>query len=465
MLKQKLNSNDVYIFGNNGPVVSSASKNIVPTGTKSITENGTGIDVTNYASADVNVQPNVDTKSITANGIYNASSDNLDGYSQVTVNVPSSATGTIDITENANGINVSTYEYANVNVHSPSYVKNPIEFDYNIGYVDKDSNNYGIWRYESPTNTYTDIYTIENGKTYLIGFGATVSTRARGCITQTDVRTLGPGSQTTGEAPFVGIYSGTVNPGNVWRFTAPFDGYFIFAKSNNGISGVQSYFYCVNNMTDAEPSGTKTITENGDGIDVAGYSAVNVNVPGTTPPSGTITITQNGTGIDIAQYAYADVAVPGVVPTGSLSITNNGTYDVTNYASAVVNVSGGGQLPSDTTVTAIQISEDSHDIVIPYDSQRIPMMVLGEPIVLSGTRYECSSFFLKRNFITGDFNQIAASYINYNKSDDGLFIGSNGGKVVLDETNHTITMTVKNTSYWFYANDVFNVFIMYANAS
>ena len=31
------------------------------------------------------------TKSITANGTYNASSDNLDGYSSVTVNVPASA--------------------------------------------------------------------------------------------------------------------------------------------------------------------------------------------------------------------------------------------------------------------------------------------------------------------------------------------------------------------------------------
>ena len=59
-------------------------------GTVEITSNGTGIDVAQYAYADVAVSPNVGTKSITTNGTYNASSDSLDGYSQVTVNVPGS---------------------------------------------------------------------------------------------------------------------------------------------------------------------------------------------------------------------------------------------------------------------------------------------------------------------------------------------------------------------------------------
>lgn len=60
-----------------------------PTGTINITQNGT-VDVTNYASASVNVpseEPTLGTKTITANGTYNASDDNLDGYSSVTVNV------------------------------------------------------------------------------------------------------------------------------------------------------------------------------------------------------------------------------------------------------------------------------------------------------------------------------------------------------------------------------------------
>lgn len=71
-------------------------------------------------------------------------------------------------------------------------------------------------------------------------------------------------------------------------------------------------------------------------------------------PSGTKSITANGTGIDVASYAYADVDVPNtyaagdegkVVSSGALvsqtsdTVTANNTYDTTLISSLTVNVS------------------------------------------------------------------------------------------------------------------------------
>lgn len=52
-------------------------------------------------------------------------------------------------------------------------------------------------------------------------------------------------------------------------------------------------------------------------------------------PTGTKTITENGENIDVAQYSKATVAVPNP-STGKVTITGTAEVDVTNYASAQV---------------------------------------------------------------------------------------------------------------------------------
>ena len=79
------------------------------------------------------------------------------------------------------------------------------------------------------------------------------------------------------------------------------------------------------------PAGTYSITENGS-YDITNYATANVNV---RLPEGTYSITANGT-YDITQYATVNVNVP--VPEGNYSITANGDYDIAQYSTVNVNV-------------------------------------------------------------------------------------------------------------------------------
>lgn len=72
---------------------------------------------------------------------------------------------------------------------------------------------------------------------------------------------------------------------------------------------------------------------------VLGYIAENGEDIVYPEPTGTKSITENGT-VDVKDYASAEVAVPAAaVVSGTLSITENGTFDVTEKANVEVNVS------------------------------------------------------------------------------------------------------------------------------
>ena len=110
----------------------------------------------------------------------------------------------------------------------------PLEYDYNIGYVAA-----GSWTYENPTQTYQDIYEIQNGHTYFLTLGANVGTRFRAMTTDTDIRTI-----TSGKVQGTQIIN--LNNPAAYRnvtFTAALDGYLIVGKDNIGKSGIFTYVY------------------------------------------------------------------------------------------------------------------------------------------------------------------------------------------------------------------------------
>lgn len=115
----------------------------------------------------------------------------------------------------------------------------PIEYDYNIGYITN-----GAWVYENPTRTYTDFYPAISGHHYIISLGGNVGSRFRSMYTDVDVREV-----TSGRVTGIRIIDKNNPPQyDLVGYTAPGDGYILVAKDNVGKSGIFSY---VIDVTDA----------------------------------------------------------------------------------------------------------------------------------------------------------------------------------------------------------------------
>lgn len=94
------------------------------------------------------------------------------------------------------------------------------------------------------------------------------------------------------------------------------------------------------------PSGTVVIDQQGVyTVDVTQFATASVNIPNptlfnpTVTPSGSTQTISAPTGYDYIGTVTVDpIPSPWIVPTGSTTITTNGSHDVTNFATAEVNV-------------------------------------------------------------------------------------------------------------------------------
>ena len=138
-------------------------------------------------------------------------------------------------------------------------------------------------------------------------------------------------------------------------------------------------------------------------------------------PTGTKEITSNGTGIDVASYAYADVAVPNsysagdegkVVSNGALvaqtsdTVTTNDTYNTTLINSLTVNVSGGSSDPVKYTRYQLTGNTTIKQLLDSINYQVQSAMGLVIMIRASGTVAPTSGSYTLNNFMYFFLNNI-----------------------------------------------------------
>lgn len=203
-----------------------------------------------YNKVIVNVQPPLEEKSVTENGEVTPSAGKY-GLSKVTVAVPLPS-GTVQINENGTA-NVKDYEYAEVDVQPNLEVKPVVVSANGTRDITPDTGYDGLSKVELEVDVQPDLEAKQ------------VSVTANG--TQTVTPTSG----------------------------------------KDGLSSVEI-------TTNVQPTlQSKNVTSNGTVTPDEGYdglSSVGVNVPSYPEPTGTKTITENGTGIDVKDYAKVDVNVP-----------------------------------------------------------------------------------------------------------------------------------------------------------
>jgi len=333
-----------YITGGtkNGTGVEVKASELV-SGTKSISANGTGIDVTNYAAVDVAVPapaPSLQDKTktytpTTSNQSETISADSgYDGLGEVSVTVnkiPSQyivPSGTKSITANGTGIDVKAYEYADVAVPSGSPNLQTKSKTYTPTTSQQTEDVTPDTGYDGLSKVTVKVNAMPSGSVTapasISGSSATVSTGTNTLtLTKTvsvtpSVTTAGyvssgtPGNSSVSLSASVNTRSSSDLSASGATVTAP-AGYYANAASKSVASG-----------TAGTPTATKSTVSN---------HSVSVT-PSVTNSTGYITgSTKTGTAVTVSASELVS---------GSETKTENGTYDVTNLAELVVSVSGGG---------------------------------------------------------------------------------------------------------------------------
>lgn len=177
---------------------------------------------------------------------------------------------------------------------------------------------------------------------------------------------------------------------------------------------------------------------------------INVTIDGSLLPSGSMDITENGTyDVTSVESAVVNVPIPDgyIQPSGALEITENNTYDVTEKASVVVNVPSAEVLPlyegstrvPTYTIIFEQNSSSEYDVpgYLQYsidggntfvDLDTVPTSVE----TLESIVFQCTTY--------GNF--IISIYDHKGVEVETILFGSGGGNVIVIEEDTTFSISI-----------------------
>ena len=166
---------------------------------------------------------------------------------------------------------------------------------------------------------------------------------------------------------------------------------------------------------------------------------------------------KRGTSEPILVSSLADEIDLIPTPSGSLQITQNDTYDVSQYASAVVNVAGG--IPY-IDVQDFTMESNATSIVFDYDTTKQMVAFL------------C---YCTDRTVSSNYTQLNTGYVKHYKDDNGAKIGGlldyQGNESTNSANGNTTwdypavgkaTITTKSSSYYFRAGYTYRVVIIYS---
>lgn len=183
---------------------------------------------------------------VRANGSYTPGTG-IDGFSGVTVDVPTEASTLASKTVTANGEydpeddGVDGYSALTVDVH-PGLVT-PYAYDLDTGYVYSDT-----WMLGGSTVNYSDVYRVTAGEWYIISLGSVIGTRFRAIFTTDDT------TQAVADIPGSRVVNRPNPSARDYVYYKPSsDGYITITKDNAGTAGLKTYVYTGSSLALSNP--------------------------------------------------------------------------------------------------------------------------------------------------------------------------------------------------------------------